>query len=153
MDPSIAEELLDELLPSLEALEAHCEALAQLLKAKGIATDEQLAPYTEQAKNASSVRWRAARIRIERLLSTAMKAAEQAKEKVPDKAVEKPIEKAKDTGVETVQEKGSEKNSERAEKTSKHKGEDGTAIPQGDAEKKAESGEPGNKEEKEKEAA
>src|SRR6266700_1161511 len=101
MDPSVAEELLDELLPSLEGLEAQNAAIAQFLRAKGIATDEQLAPYVEQAKNASSVRWRAARLRIERRLSTAIKATEQAKEKVPDKAAEKPPEETKAAGPDT----------------------------------------------------
>jgi len=83
MDRSVAEQVLDELFPSFEALETQSAAIVQFLKGKGIATDEQLAPYFEQAKNASSVRWHAARIRMERLLSTATKTVEQATEKGP----------------------------------------------------------------------
>ncbi len=146
MDTSVAEELLDEVLPWLEALEAQNAAIAQFLREKGIATDEQLAPYVEQAKNASSVRWRAARLRIERLLSTAIKATEQAKEKVPDKAAEKPPEKTKDAGAETAQGSEASQDSDRSEKTGKHqvndnKGKEVAAGRDSDDEKKRASGE------------
>jgi hypothetical protein len=45
----------------------------QFLKEKGIATDDDLKPYFEQATGASSVRWRAVRVRMERLLTAAAK--------------------------------------------------------------------------------
>jgi hypothetical protein len=75
MGPSVAEEILDEFLPSFEALETQTEAIVQFLKDKGIATDEQLAPYLGKARNASTVRWRAARLRTNRLFATAFNAA------------------------------------------------------------------------------
>jgi hypothetical protein len=78
MDIHVAEELLDELVPSLETAEAQSAAIPQFLKDRGLATDEQLAPYLEQAGNASNVRWRAARLRINRLLSAVVKGAEEA---------------------------------------------------------------------------
>ena len=80
MDDKLAQQVFEELLPSLEALDTKCAAILQFLKTKGIVTDDELAPYFEQAGNASSVRWRAARVRINHLLS-----ATQASEKEKDK--------------------------------------------------------------------
>jgi hypothetical protein len=73
MDPKIAQEILDDLIPSLEALEAKSTAALEFLKREGIASDEKLAPYLEQAASTSNVRWLAVRVRIERLLSAAEK--------------------------------------------------------------------------------
>ena len=63
MDESTVNEILDELLSSLEPLEAQNTVILHFLKAKGIATDEDLAPFLEQATNASNVRWRVFRLR------------------------------------------------------------------------------------------
>jgi hypothetical protein len=73
MDPTTTREILDDLIPSIEALEAKSTAVLEFLKHEGIASDEKLAPYLEQAASASNVRWRGVRVRIERLLSSAEK--------------------------------------------------------------------------------
>jgi hypothetical protein len=77
MNEKIAQEILHELFPAFEALETQSAALLQLLKDKGIANEEELAAHFEQAGKASSVRWLAVRVRIDYLLSSAMKTAEQ----------------------------------------------------------------------------
>jgi len=77
MDETIAQEILHELFSSLEALETRSAALLQFAKDKGWASDQELAPYLEQAGNASNVRWRAARVRIDHLLSSAFQAADR----------------------------------------------------------------------------
>ena len=78
MNAHLAQELLNELGSSLEALETRNTALLQFLKDKGIVTDEEIAPYMDQAGNASSVRWRATRVRLERVFASAAQAEEKA---------------------------------------------------------------------------
>src|SRR6266536_835061 len=92
MESRVAEEMLS----SLEALETQSGAILQFLKDKGIANDELLAPYLEQARNASNIRWRAARLRINRLLAGAFKSAEKSKETKADESTEK--ERSTDRG-------------------------------------------------------
>ncbi len=82
MNADVAKELLNELSASLEALETRNAALLQFLKDKGIVTDEQLAPYLDQAGNASSVRWVAAKVRLERVFGAAAREEEKALQRV-----------------------------------------------------------------------
>jgi hypothetical protein len=90
MDNKLVQQVFEELLPSLEALDTKCAAILQFLKTKGIATDDELAPYFEEAGNASSVRWRAARVRMNHLLSTPeAEEKDKAKETLPSQAPEK----------------------------------------------------------------
>ena len=81
MDEEITQKLLHELFPHLEAMETRIDGILQFLKDKGIATDEQLAPYLEEAGKASYVKWLATRLRVEHLLSLLMKEVEKPKEK------------------------------------------------------------------------
>jgi hypothetical protein len=80
MTNETALEIFDHLFSLLEAQETQSAAMLQLIKDKGIASDKELAPYLDQAGNASSVRWRAARVRINYLLSST-KPAEKGEEK------------------------------------------------------------------------
>ncbi|HEY3972472.1 MAG TPA: hypothetical protein VGM18_05675 [Candidatus Sulfotelmatobacter sp.] len=91
MDEEILKQIFDELFASLEPLETQNAALLQFLKAKGIATDEKLAPFLEAAGNASNVRWRAVRVRTDALISSALKPAE--------KPVEAPAPDSKETAA------------------------------------------------------
>ena len=73
MDGNPTEQVLIELFPYLEALETRTTAILQLLKDKGFTTDDQFAPYLEQAGNASNVKWLAARVRMKHLMSSSGK--------------------------------------------------------------------------------
>jgi hypothetical protein len=91
-NPEPIKEILDELFSLLESLETQSLALTQFLKDQGIATDEKLAPYLDRAGNASSVKWRAARARMQYLLSPVKK---QTNEKEKENEKEKSKEPAK----------------------------------------------------------
>lgn len=90
MDIRVLEEIFDELISSLENVESRNAATLEFLKAQGIAKDEELAPYLEEAGAASSVRWRAARVRLQRILSSAVEAEERAQQKAKEEAREEP---------------------------------------------------------------
>jgi hypothetical protein len=76
MNSKVAEQLLDELLPTFEAIDTQNSAVLEFLKTQGLATEDQLAPFLERAKSASTIRWRALRLRMERLLSSAARSEE-----------------------------------------------------------------------------
>ncbi len=65
MDQNIMQEMLHEMFASLEALDTQTSAIREFLKDKGIASEQDLAPYLKQAGNASGVRWLALRVRID----------------------------------------------------------------------------------------
>ena len=77
MNENIMQEIVHELFSSLESLETQSAAILQFLKDKGLADEKELAPYLEQSGNASSVRWRGARVRIDHLISSAIRAEER----------------------------------------------------------------------------
>jgi hypothetical protein len=81
MDEDLSRQILDDLLPSLEALDTKVSALLQLFKDKGIATPEEITSYLDQAANGSNVRWRAARVRLDYLLSSAAQPQENSADK------------------------------------------------------------------------
>jgi hypothetical protein len=81
MDEEIVKQILDELFSYFEDSETQSAALLLFLRDQGIATQEKLAPYFEQAANTSEVRWRAARVRMGALLASALKTSEPAPEK------------------------------------------------------------------------
>jgi hypothetical protein len=89
MDLKVAEEFLDELFSSLEAQETQSAAVLQFLKDHGNATDEQLASYMERASKASNVRWRATRLRLMSLLSSAVKDEEKSSKREPSQQSQK----------------------------------------------------------------
>jgi hypothetical protein len=93
MNPNPLKEVFDELFTLLEVQETQIAAVLQLLKDTKVTTDQKLASYLEQAGNASNVKWRAARLRMEYLLSPVqkeLKEKDKEKDKDQDRNQEKP---------------------------------------------------------------
>ena len=111
-NPEPIKEILEELFSLLESLETQSLALTQFLKDQGIATDEKLVPYLDRTGNASSVKWRAARARMQYLLSPIPKGTTD-KEKDKNKDENKEPEKSSTEKPQTVKsptEKSTEQN-------------------------------------------
>jgi hypothetical protein len=90
--------VLQELLPTFENLEAQSAAIVLFLKDRGMANDEALKPYFEQAGLATNVKWRAVRARLGHLLAPPPKSAtEVAKKETPTPKEEQEPEADKET--------------------------------------------------------
>ena len=108
-NPEPIREILDELFSLLESLETQSLALTQFLRDQGITTDEKLAPYLDRAGNTSSVKWRAARARMQYLLSpVAKKTDDQGKDK--NKESEKPQAEKQATEKQPTEKPSTEQN-------------------------------------------
>jgi hypothetical protein len=103
VNENVVQEILHELFSSLEALETQSTAILQLLKDKGLANEQELALHLEQAGNASNVRWRAAQVRIDHLVFSALKTAEQdAKQQPPKEESPKGDQKNEESPTESI---------------------------------------------------
>ena len=100
MDNAMFGEVLDELFSSLESLETQARALTQLLKDKGIVSEEEFTRYLHPASEASGVRWRAERVRINSLLASAFKSMEESLAAKIEKGIEDREEEARKQGSE-----------------------------------------------------
>jgi hypothetical protein len=98
VDQELTNYLLQELLPAFEDLEAQSAAILLFLKDRGMANDEALKPYFEQAGLATNVKWRAVRARLEHLLAPPPKSAtEVAKKEIPTPKEEQEPKAGKET--------------------------------------------------------
>jgi hypothetical protein len=118
--PDALKEVLSELFALLETQETNSTAVLQLLKDQGIASDEKLSTYLDQAGRASNVRWRAARMRMEYLLTPTQKQTSEnnkSKEAQPKEAQPKEMSSSaeEDKGKNQRQEDGNEKKEAQAE--------------------------------------
>jgi hypothetical protein len=123
MSDNPAQQVLTDLFGYLESLETQCRAVSQFLRDKEKVTDQQLAPYLEQAANASSVKWRAARVRMEHLFAVSEPSAEsRAKtEPVATKTLEEEKVKTEDAAKKTAESTGEKKAAAESEKDQPNK--------------------------------
>ena len=85
MSENPIKQILGDLLPYFEELEAKSSAILQLLRDKQIASDEELSHYLEHAAEASNVKWRAARVRFEHLFAASPDSTGKPKTETADK--------------------------------------------------------------------
>lgn len=83
MNDEVVKKVMGEFWPHFEVMETQCAAILQFLKDKGIATDEQLAPYLEQAGNTSYVKWLTTRLRVEHIFSSTPEEPEKPAQMTP----------------------------------------------------------------------
>lgn len=144
----IFKELIDDLVPRLEAAESQATMMLQLLKDKRIVSDDELAPYLQQAANASSVKGQAARLRFQHLADSAIKRIQQAAQETAIKVLEESREQEKEGGASTQtnrQEKDKEQQAETSQAPPKETNSSEHAVgDKGEQEKSA----PGDKGEK-----
>jgi hypothetical protein len=112
--PNPLKELFDELFTLLENLETQNLAVLLFLKDQKAGTDKKLAPYLERAGSASSVKWRAARVRMEYLLSPIEK---EAKDQEKEKAQEQEKAKAQEQDKAKTQEQDKNSATDKGKKT------------------------------------
>jgi hypothetical protein len=110
MDSGITDEILEVLSSTLQRAEAQSAAILEFVKEKGIAKEDELATYLERANAASSVRWRATRVRLAHLLAGLEKRDQQAEEerKRKQESVVENASAAKQQSEEGREEKGGE---------------------------------------------
>lgn len=77
MKDNPTEQIFDDLFRHLEVLETQSGAILQILKDRGVVDEQQFAAYLEKAAVASDVKWRAARVRMEHLLTSTPEPAKQ----------------------------------------------------------------------------
>jgi hypothetical protein len=97
MDQAALQEVFEELFLSLENLETQNRAAMELLMDKGIVRQEEVVKYLDQASNASDVRWRAARARMNRLLASMEAIPEKPSPKKPANPTESTQENRHDS--------------------------------------------------------
>jgi hypothetical protein len=146
-------EILSELFALLETQETNSSAVLQLLKDQGIASDEKLSIYLDQAGKASNVKWRAARMRMEYLLTPIQKETQkettgsdkskqpEPKESQSPEAANKLEEDQRNNQAKENQAKGNANEKEQKEASTKSPGKD-IAKESGDPKRDASNGAP-----------
>lgn len=89
MDEKLIDEILDAVLPPIEAAESQTNALIQLLRERGILTDDDFHRFQEQAENASEIKSRAMRLRLKRIFESLADESAKLKKQVDDLADQK----------------------------------------------------------------
>ncbi len=85
MDAKVIDEILDAILPPLEAAESQTTALTRFLRERGILTDDDFARFQEEAANAAEIRGRALRLRMHSLVTSVLEEIERTQKREAEK--------------------------------------------------------------------
>jgi len=89
MDANIIDEFLDALLNPIEAADSRTAALLQLLQESGTVSEERLNRALEQAGNAAEIKSHGRRLRLKRIVSSAITDIEKANQPKENAKTEK----------------------------------------------------------------
>jgi len=124
MDADALKKAFNELYPHLEWQQTQITALLEFLTAKGIITDQEFDPFVEEAGKRSSVKWLAARLRVEHALSE----SKEEEEKPAEISTKPPAEEPEE---ERAQANESQQPAEKAEQNVSGEEKDGEAEEDG----------------------
>jgi len=134
MSDNPVQNVLNELFPYFERLETQSAAVLQLLEEKGIVSKDELDRYLGQASKSSDIKWRAARVRMERLMTPSAASDGSKSDSQESRSIEPSRSAAQETPENLAKQPSSSGSAtEQPEPTAESRPDQGASVPQEEA--------------------